>query len=286
MRDDLPELIKILHRNIPSAKLNLTTNCLLPERTEAVFRKVLNENPKIKFGTVGLSLNGPKEIHDELRGVPGSYDRVIETYERIKDLVPCSFSFTFCKKNVDYFDYIQDFAEKKGTYAYICWTVMNTRFQVDDRDLVFWKPGLDDVLKKYVERRFHKTNFCKNLLFLPPAVEFSYLYDSIINQKNMPCYAGRQIVHITPEGNVYPCNFKLTKDRILGNLREKSFDEIWENIPQRILDEIDQGKCMYPNGLCGDSDIYPSVKNNPPVLLSWLIKKKLKGESFIEVRKK
>lgn len=285
LRNDLPEVIKILHRNIPSATLNLTTNGFNPIRTEEVLKKVLKDNPKIKFGTVGLSLNGPREIHDETRGVPGSFDRVIETYKRIKDLVPCSFSFTFCEKNVDYFNYVQDFAEKNGTYAYICWTVMNIRFQVDDKDLVFWKPGLDDILRNYVERRFHKINFIRNLFFLTPAVEFSYLYDSIINQRIMPCYAGRQIVHIAPEGNVYPCNFKLSEDRLLGNLREKSFDDIWKNIPGRILNEIDQGKCMYPNGLCGDSDIYPSIKNNPPALLSWLIKKKLKGENYIEIRK-
>jgi len=285
MRDDLAELIKILHKNIPTATLNMTTNCLRPERTETVFRKVLKENPKLKFGTIGLSLNGPREIHDETRGIPGSYDRVLETYDRIKDIIPCSFSFTFCKKNVDYFDYVQDLARQKGTCAYICWTVMNTRFQVDDRDLVFWKPGLDDVLKNYVERRFKKINFLRDLFLLTPAVEYSYLYDSIINQRIMPCYAGRQIVHIAPNGDVYPCNFKLTDDRILGNLHQKSFNEIWESIPKNILDEIKCGKCMYPNGLCGDSDIYPSVKNNPPALLAWLIKKKFKGENYIEVRK-
>lgn len=105
MRDDLTQVIKILHGNIPTATLNLTTNGMNPKRTEEVFKRVLEDNPKIKFGTVGLSLNGPREIHDETRGVPGSFDKVVETYERIKDLVPCSFSFTFCKNNVDHFDF-------------------------------------------------------------------------------------------------------------------------------------------------------------------------------------
>lgn len=285
LRNDLPELVTVLHKNIPSAGLNLTTNGINPERTERMFREIKKKNPNLRIDLVGLSLNGPKEIHDKTRGIPNNYEKVLETFDRIKDIVPVAFSFTFCKDNVDYFDWVQDFAEQNSTYAYICWTVMNQRFQVSNEDLLFWRPGMEKVLLKHVERVYKNKGFLYNLLFLPHYLSSSYLYDSIVNKKLMPCYAGRQIVHVDPEGNIYPCNFKLTQDRILGNLREDSFDNIWESMPKAILDEIDSRVCMYPNGLCGDSDILPSIKGNPPELIKWYLGKFLKREELIQIDK-
>lgn len=288
LRDDLSQIVSVLHKNIPSAAFAITTNGLNPERIEQTFRAILKENPGVCFSLVGLSLNGPSEIHDKTRGVKGSFDKVIETYDRINKLVPCQFSFTFCKENADYFDWVQEFAKKKGTSAYICWTVMNERFKIQDEDLVFWKTGMDNVLRKYVESKFKTSREPKtilnNLLSLPDGLAFACLYDNIVNEEDMPCYAGSQIVHIDPAGNVFPCNFKLSTDRILGNLTEKSFDEIWEGTPRNILREINCAECMYPNGLCGDSDIYPSLSNNPPFMMKWYLRKILRKEQLVEKR--
>ncbi len=286
LRGDLPEVISVLHKNIPSAVINMTTHGMNPELEEEIFKKILKDNPDITIGLVGLSINGPPEIHDETRGIKGSFDKVVETYHRIKDLVNCAVSFTFCKQNAKYFEWVQNFAEKLGTHAYICWTVMNDRFRITDEDLVFWQPGMEKVFRDYIKRRFDfQDNFkgkLKNLFYLPTGITHSYLYDSIIHKRIMPCYAGRQIVHIDPEGDVYPCNFKLSPDRILGNLREKDFDEIWEKNPRRILKEIKRGECMYPNGLCGDSDILPSVQNHPPAVIKWYLSKIIKRKDLIE----
>lgn len=290
LRDDLPSIISVLHRNIPTAKFGITTHGMNSQLEEKIFKKILKDNPDIVFGLVGLSLNGPQKIHDITRGIKGSWEKTVETYERLKNIVHCEFSFTFCKENVDSFEWVQDFARKKGTRAYICWTVMNERFNITDEDLVFWKPGMEKILEKYVDTLgpFPKTIFGKirNMLYLPSNITFAYLYDNVVNRRIMPCFAGSQIVHIGPEGNVYPCNFKLTEDRILGNLREKSFDEIWEAISPKILKEIAKGQCMYPNGLCGDSDIYPSIYNSPPAVLRWYLRKLVSGKPMIKALKR
>ena len=288
-REDLSEVISILHKNIPTAVFAITTHGMHPDLEENLFRKVLKENSDISFRLVGLSLNGPPEIHDATRGIKGSWNKTIETYNRLKDLVHCEFSFTFCRLNAEYFEWVQNFAKENGTNVYICWTVMNERFNVANRDLIFWEPGMEKVLLKYLESAYclPKTNRERIKAFFKPSrcIAFAALYDSIIHKKIMPCYAGSQIVHIDPQGYVYPCNFKLTEDRRLGNLREKGFDQIWENVPKSILKEISQGECMYPNGLCGDSDIFPSLCNCPPYLIKWYLKKLLAVKPLIEARK-
>lgn len=288
MRKDLPEIFGVLHKNIPQAQFNITTHGMNPDWAEELFRKTLEANPGIRFGMVGLSLNGPREIHDASRGIPGAFDKVVETHRRLRGLVPCAFSFTFFRENVDSFAWVQNFAREKGSFCYICWTVMNERFNAEDKDLVFWKPGMDKILNDFVKNLQQNPptimGAAKNLRYLPEGICKGYLYDNIVNKKIMPCYAGRQIVHILPNGDVYPCNFKMTADRLLGNLRKESFDKIWESLPPRILHEIDRGECMYPNGLCGDSDISPSVSNHPFVLLRWYLKKWIAGKDFVKNR--
>lgn len=287
LRSDFPEIISILHRNIPKAKFATTTNGMNPKLIEQMFNKILKENPSIKFSLVGISLNGPAEIHDLTRGINGSWEKAVQTYERLKDMVHCEFSFTFCKQNADYFEWVQNFAKNKGTRMYICWTVMNERFDVTNEDLIFWKAGMEKRLEKYVEAICNVPKpflaKLKSLINFPSGIILACLYDNVINKGFMPCFAGSQIVHIDPEGNVYPCNFKLTKKRMLGNLRVKGFDEIWKAISPEILKEIAAGRCMYPNGLCGDSDIYPSICNSPFFVLNWYLKKIVRRRPLIEV---
>lgn len=286
LRDDLCEVITVLHKNIPTATFNMTTHGMNPQLEENLFKKIIKNNPDIKFGIIGLSLNGPPEIHEKTRGIKGSFYKVIDTYKRIKDIVPCAFSFTFCNDNVNHYKWIIDYAKKLDTFAYICWTVKNERFRIKDKDLVFWRDDMDRVLNDFVcdKMLFPRTfkGILKNIKYLPERITFSFLYDQIINKKKMPCYAGSEIVHIDPSGNVFPCNFELSENRNLGNLREKDFDEIWKNVPKKILKEIKRAECMYPNGLCGDSDIYPSIVNNPPAVIKWYLGKIIKGEELIK----
>lgn len=286
-RDDLPDIFRILHANIPKATISITMHGMQPERSERMVRQIVRESPNLRFGTVGLSINGPADIHDMTRGIQGAFEKTIETYDRIKNLVPCRFSFTFCKDNVEYFKWVREFAQEKGTSAYICWTVMNDRFRVSEEDLVFWRPGMEKLLSDYAygEGIFPKTlqGVKNNILRLPPGITLSYLYDHIINEYKMPCYAGTQIIHVDPFGDVYPCNFKLSEDRIIGNLRNNSFDEVWEAMPKNILKEISNCECMYPNGLCGDSDIYPSICNCPPAVIGWYLKKIFTNKPLVHV---
>jgi len=78
----------------------------------------------------------------------------------------------------------------------------------------------------------------------------------------------------------------MSPDRLLGNLRQSSFDAIWESMPRRILREIARGECMYPNGLCGDSDIFPSLCNHPPFVQAWYLRKLALGQDLITVKER
>ena len=272
LREDFPELVTVMHRNLPRANFGVTLNGLLPERTERMIKEIVKANPNIVIHNAGISLNGPKEIHDKSRGVPGSFDRAIETYHLIKDIIPVRFSFTFMPYNVEYFTWTQQYAKELGTKAYLCWTVMNDRFDMADKNINFFKEGIKEHLRNYLRDNSFSTRLVR-----------SYLYDNFIHEKFMQCYAARQFFHLAPEGDIYPCNFKLSDDRIVGNIREKGFEEIWNaTSKQKMLKEIDCGQCLYPNGPCGDSDLTYSNRNNLTALAKWYLKKKITCKRLIE----
>jgi MoaA/NifB/PqqE/SkfB family radical SAM enzyme len=84
---DLPEVTKLLYRRHDAANVTMPTNSLLPEQVEAIVAGALEsrKDDRQTF-TVGLSLDHLGERHDEIRGAPGNFPRVVETYGRLVEL--------------------------------------------------------------------------------------------------------------------------------------------------------------------------------------------------------
>jgi len=162
LRNDFPEIVIALHKNLKKAKFSITTNGYDPDRIYNFFKKIKSLAPNLKWALIGVSLNGPKEIHDKSRGINGSFENAVSTAELLKEFSSnVDFSFTFLRDNVEYFDWVKDLAKSKGLGVHICWTVMNDRFSTTEEDLVFQNnPGLIPVLENYTGS--NKIKFTKN----------------------------------------------------------------------------------------------------------------------------
>jgi MoaA/NifB/PqqE/SkfB family radical SAM enzyme/GT2 family glycosyltransferase len=84
LRRDLADLIGLIQRNCRPKVFSFPTNGWYTEKT---FETTLRVLQRMDGGTLILffSLDGPKEIHDAIRG-PGSFDRVQATMERLRPL--------------------------------------------------------------------------------------------------------------------------------------------------------------------------------------------------------
>jgi MoaA/NifB/PqqE/SkfB family radical SAM enzyme len=84
---DLPGVTKLLYRRHDAANVTMPTNSLLPEQVEAIVARALESrmDDRQTF-TVGLSLDHLGERHDEIRGAPGNFPNVVETYRRLTKL--------------------------------------------------------------------------------------------------------------------------------------------------------------------------------------------------------
>jgi MoaA/NifB/PqqE/SkfB family radical SAM enzyme len=84
LRDDLPAICRLFDRRNRTALFTIPSNGLDPDRIAAMMEEILNTTRAQVNAQV--SLDGPPAVHDRLRGVPGGFDRALETARRLRAL--------------------------------------------------------------------------------------------------------------------------------------------------------------------------------------------------------
>lgn len=83
-RSDFLGIAEAAVRSTDVALLNVPTAGQRPDDIEAKTRALL-DLPFVRIG-ITVSLDGPREVHDRLRGRPGAFDRAVETLSRLRAL--------------------------------------------------------------------------------------------------------------------------------------------------------------------------------------------------------
>src|SRR5262245_45604119 len=85
MRRDLDDLVAAIQANCRSMfLLNFPTTGWFGDKTVALVERTLARG--VGRLMVTISLDGPPELHDRLRGLPGSWDRAIDTFRRLRGI--------------------------------------------------------------------------------------------------------------------------------------------------------------------------------------------------------
>jgi Fe-coproporphyrin III synthase len=265
LRKELPEIIDLFVRNNGVSYINLPTNGLKPNRIYGVAERCLTQNPGLELH-INIALDGLRETHDFLRGVPGNFEKALEsarllrklkrvfglrlivnintviTRDNLDEIVPLA-ELIRAERIVDghYFNLIRGDAKDAGLktidreklrkvysqLSEIQWTYADGMF--DDRNrLVKW-------IKKAVyvgTLTFHHRTQFRNLE--EPA------------RWPMPCTAGETSAVIDFDGRIRACELR----KPIGNLREHDMNlkVFWEsparvNEPKQI--ECDQCWCSH-----------------------------------------
>jgi len=120
LRKDIVEITKIIIQKCRNLYvLHFPTNGLLPEIIVEKTKQILRLNPKKLI--VSVSLDGPKEVNDKIRGVPGSFKNAVQTFSELKKIenrkLSVFFGFTLSRYNAGYFDKMVE--EVKKTLPWI-----------------------------------------------------------------------------------------------------------------------------------------------------------------------
>jgi MoaA/NifB/PqqE/SkfB family radical SAM enzyme len=87
LRRELPEIIDLFIRNNGVRYINLPTNGLKPFRIYEIAEHCLTANPEVELH-INISLDGLRESHDFMRGVPGNFEKALESGRLLRTLKP------------------------------------------------------------------------------------------------------------------------------------------------------------------------------------------------------
>jgi MoaA/NifB/PqqE/SkfB family radical SAM enzyme len=274
LRVDLPEICKILYQSGVTKKIVLPTNCLLPDLIIDQTKKILEIAP-VKLKVV-LSLDGIGNVHDEIRGIQGNFEKFIDTYNRLEeishthDLLQVSVNTTISDKNQDNISAIIDYIDQHLKFKYHTAEVIRGTFDKA-------KIG-PPALAKY-EELIDQTLLKSQTTDRDPAHKLFYAYYHKLALKMMkrkkqilPCRSSSFFPVIDAWGNVYNCEM-LPK---LGNLRGYDYDlkKIWHSpTAQNQRHNIRNKKCWCTH-YCYQS---------PNILISpWHLFKAVFGDYFFK----
>jgi len=261
LRKDLCELIRVFVNRCPNLiTIDLASNGFATKRiVEAAEKMIAITLPSNIFLSIGLSFDGLGHVHDEVRGVPGGFDRMIETLEKLRcfeDLYSPKFAVGVGANinaiTIDHLDDTYDYFRKHDIPASFTPVVSSDHFfqNADNKESFDLTP---DMRKKAYDFfcKLKKDKYIDNFYF-----KFAKAW-LLEGKRSVGCIFQGSGILLEPNGDVYPCmSFQKFK---MGNLMETSFSEIWQ---QDRLEKIYQEMAGYcPR--CG-SDCFiekASIKN-------------------------
>jgi radical SAM protein with 4Fe4S-binding SPASM domain len=277
LRSDLVEITKLFYRINQPAIILLPTNGLLQETIYQSVETILQECSKSSI-VVKLSLDGPEEIHDELRGVPGAYRKTLQTCAALGKLVEQYDNFelgintVFCQANQDRIEEVIDLVQtldqvKTHTVSLIRGELF--RNDLKQVDLTKYKKIItrleSDLKKKHAAvYRFRGSKLKAAQDILQRRLIYTAAGET---KRTAPCYAGKLNLVLTETGDLYPCE-DFSPQMKFGNVREGAYDLhalLESNRGRKILQFIhDRGchcthECYFMTNILFNPRRYPAL---------------------------
>ena len=248
LRRDLFDLSRYASRKGMMVLLG-TNACLI---NDDVARKLKDNG----FSGIGISLDSIHPyIHDSIRGMKGSWKMAVEGMKACKRQgLEIQIQTTVFKKNYDEIPKLVAFAHDMGARVFNLFFLVCTGRGQDITDIT--SKQYEDALKQiYKLHNQYEGTMLVSAKCAPHYRRIAYEMNpesALVKYYSGGCPAGTNYCRITPEGNVTPCPYM---DTSCGNLREKSFAEIWNN--STILKELRESELK---GRCGECEFESMCK--------------------------
>jgi radical SAM protein with 4Fe4S-binding SPASM domain len=227
LRDDLSQICQIFSRNNRAQMVTVPTNCLLPEKILQVTDDFLQRCPDTFF-RLSLSLDGIGQDHDEIRGVKGNFDKFLATYNNLVALkkkysnfnidIATVFSSFNQHKIKDIFRYVADNLDADNHLLLVARG--NTREKVSKHV----SPGVfEEMIKVLLMQKRRKENRPFSQLFRAMYEVNMEIVAATLKQNKflIPCIAGRKMIVIRQDGEVFPCEIL---EQSIGNIRDYDYN--------------------------------------------------------------
>ena len=277
-REDFTDLVERFYVHNKIYHLSVATSGYYPDRVEKAIKRLLENCPKLKI-TIGLPIEGPAELNDEIRGVPGFYERTVETFFRLKKLKEHAPNLNILiDMTISAFNSGRLVETYKHIFNELGPDLINAVLtRGNPRDPEAKQIDIDEVTKLFslMEKdirngRVKGYGFLSKLLHVKDIILRQTALDIYKNNTYcLPCQAGRTAGVLMPAGDVYVC--ELWKKPI-GNLRDFDYDfpALWKSDNAfRIRDEILSTQCTCYHQCFLSNTLFWNLKTWPRMLGEW-----------------
>ena len=283
LRNDIVSIVKIIYKHLNPLHISIPTNGILTNQIVKSLEQIL-PYCKDTVINISISLNELYQRRDEIMGVEGSFDKSMDTYFQLQKLkkrfsnLILGVIITQIYSNQKYLDKIYDFAKDIIKVDNISFGLIRNSWRKEEEaniDINIYEKTCEKIKRDsydiYGKRLFPFWRFFveqKNLVN-------NYVME--IYKKNkffFPCYSGRIRIVITPDGEVYPCEILMLKDRKkfkMGDLRNSNYSikEIYRSEKYySIIQYIKKNKCFCRH----ECDLTTTIFFNPKLFLTLLLK--------------
>lgn len=238
IRSDVFDIIRYIKEK--GLECILITNGTLLDKSKA------EALAQVKIDVVSVSIDGPEDIHDKVRGNGGfkkairGIRNLIEARSIANNHLPLvKIHTTICSLNVKYIDALSAIAEQLSldgfSFQYVVETdksvidateldgikIASTQFLPNGKSLLL---GLEGI--QILRNGINKINQGRNILSLRV---LNSLPDFKLRKGQFPirkCYMVNTDVLIDPYGNIYPCTNM--RNYPIGNVKNDSIDALWK----------------------------------------------------------
>ncbi len=222
---------------------------------------VASKLKKIGIDYVGISLDGLEETNDNFRGIKGAFVMALSGIRNcLKHGINVGIRFTITKYNYKDLDDLIELAIREKVPRFCIYHLVYSGRGVSIKDVDITNEDRRKLMEYLIKKSFELKNrgIDLEILTVDNHADGVYIYNYLRNnnlkeseyvlnllRNHGGCSAGSKILSISPEGNVYPCQF--WSDLKLGNIREESIKDILE----KDIVEMLRNKHKYLKGKCG-----------------------------------
>lgn len=270
MRRDTVDMALSAYEHCRPAVITIPTNGILTKQIIAQVDRLCANAPDTKIG-LNLSLDDVGERHDEIRMVPGNWNKAMRTWEELKALqkehknLVLSTHTVISNYNIDRFfeiyaglefmkpdSYITEVAEERVELDTIGWEITPMAEK--------YAPVADFLSQKARARKvsgFARITQAFRAEYYQLAKRVLYEHRQVI-----PCYAGWASCQLAPNGDVWSCCIRAEN---VGNLREHNYNlrPIWRSREMGDMRRsIAAGECACPMANAS----YANMVLHPPTM--------------------
>lgn len=260
VRRDIDDVLEAVVRNAGALTvLHFQTNGWHTRRIAASTRRLRRLAPNVEL-IVTVSIDGTPEIHDRIRGRAGACMRALDTARELSSIADVHIGTTVTSSNAHTLEDLHAWlrAQLPGFDVrrwHLNWLQRSQHFFGNAGVQTPHAVAPDDAIRDHLRRR----GIPRSLVELMEAV---YLVNLDAHRSGdavgVTCQSLRSTVFVSPEGDVYPCH---VYDRPLGNVRERSFAEIWDSTAthaaRRDIQALACGGCFTA------CEAYPALAGSP-----------------------